>query len=92
MSCPDAQGRSRFRRLGIVTTFSLPDGRTLAAEPMSDGYWNLRIEGEPHADIVGQPLNSTLADLVGYNVAHEEWPAWVDDLAREIQAEFETHT
>ena len=56
---------------------------------MPDGYWSLRIESDPNADIVGQPLNSTLADLVGYDVANEEWPAWVDDLAREIQAEDE---
>jgi hypothetical protein len=78
--------------LGLVTNFSLPDGRTLAAEPMPDGDWPLRIEREPQAEIVGQPLNAALADLVGYNIAHEEWPAWVDDLAREIQAEFENRT
>lgn len=77
--------------MGILTTFSLPDGRTLAAEPMPDGYWYLRIDGEPHSEMAGWPLNSTLAELVGYNIAHEDWPSWIDDLAREIQAEFDNH-
>ena len=80
-----------MRRLGPLTTFSLPDGRSLAAEPTSDGEWHLRMEGEPHAELVGWPLNSALAELVGYDIAHEEWPAWIDDLAREIQAESEKH-
>jgi hypothetical protein len=69
-----------------VIKHRLPDGRTLAAEPWPDQYWHLRIEGEPGAEIVGWPLNSTLAELLGYDVAHEEWPIWIDDLAREIDA------
>jgi hypothetical protein len=69
-----------------VTKHPLPDGRTLAAEAWPDGSWNLSIEGEPAAEIVGWPLNSTLAELLGYAVAHEEWPAWIDDLAREIES------
>jgi hypothetical protein len=53
---------------------------------MPDGYWYLRIDGEPTAEIVGAPLNSTLAELLGYAVAHERWPVWIDDLAREIES------
>jgi hypothetical protein len=69
-----------------LTRHLLPGGRTLTAESWPDGYWCLRIEDEPHAEIVGMPLNSTLAELLGYAVAHEEWPDWIDDLAREIEA------
>jgi hypothetical protein len=72
-----------------MAAFSLPDGRSLAAEPIDDGYWNLRIVGEPHTETVGWPLTPTLAEVVGYDIANEDWPAWVDDLAREIQARFE---
>jgi hypothetical protein len=67
-----------------MATFALPDGRTLTAEPFDDRMWSLRIEGEPHAEIVGWPLNATLAELLGYRIAHEEWPPWIDDLAQEI--------
>jgi hypothetical protein len=38
------------------------------------------------AEVIGWPLASTLADLLGYNVAHEDWPPWIDDLAREIES------
>ncbi len=72
-----------------MTKHPLPDGRTLVAEPWPDGDWYLAIEGEPYAEIVGRPLNSTLPDLLGYNVAHEEWPAWIDDLAQEIESKTE---
>jgi hypothetical protein len=74
-------------RVDALTTHPLADGRTLIAEPMPNGDWHLRIEGEPGAEIIGWPLNSTLADLLGYAVAHEDWPTWVDDLARQIDSE-----
>jgi hypothetical protein len=38
-----------------------------------------------HREVVGEPLQSTLADLLGYSVAHDEWPSWIDDLAAEIE-------
>jgi hypothetical protein len=25
-----------------------------------------------------------LADLLGYDVAHEEWPRWIDELANRL--------
>jgi hypothetical protein len=54
----------------------LPDGRAVEVEPMPDGhYWRLRIEGDPESEIVGTPLQSTLAELLGYNVGHEDWPS-----------------
>jgi hypothetical protein len=36
---------------------------------------------------VGHPLNSTLAELLGWNVAHEEWPEWINQLAEQIDAD-----
>jgi hypothetical protein len=69
-----------------MATLALPDGRTLVAEWVDDRMGSLRIEGEPHAEIAGWPLNSTLAELLGYHVAHQEWPSWIHDLAREIEA------
>ena len=70
----------------MVATYPLPDGRTLIAEPHgTEGDWHLLIEGERDAEVVGQPLNSSLADLLGHHVAHEEWPSWIDDLAAEVE-------
>jgi hypothetical protein len=47
--------------------------------------WHLRLGDEPQGEIVGTPLQSTLAELLGYEVAHEMWPDWVDDAAAEIE-------
>jgi hypothetical protein len=69
-----------------MVIYALPDGRLLEVErlPSDDAYWHLRIKGEADAEIVGTPLASTLAELLGYQVAHEEWPEWIDDLAAEV--------
>ena len=69
-----------------MAKYPLPDGRTLIAERHgTEGDWHLLIEGEQDAELVGRPLNSALAELLGYDVAHEEWPSWIDDLAAEIE-------
>ena len=47
-------------------------------------HWHLRVTDEPAAEIVVTRLNSTLAQLLGYEVAHDEWPKWIDDLASQI--------
>jgi hypothetical protein len=53
---------------------------------LPDGHWELELEGaKVDRRIVGWPLNSTLADLVGYHVGREDWPGWIDQLADEIQ-------
>ncbi len=66
----------------------LPDGRVLLVHGrLSDGSWELELEGEPSAWIVGWPLNATVADLVGYHVGQEEWPDWIDQLAVQIEAD-----
>jgi hypothetical protein len=74
--------------------FPLPDGRVLLAgiadesggdSPELGPLWELQIEGREEA-VVGHPLNSTLADLLGWNVAHDEWPKWVDQLAQRIES------
>ena len=49
--------------------------------------WHLELEGVEGAEIAGFPLESTLAELLGYRVAHEEWPTWVTRLAEELTAE-----
>ena len=76
--------------------YPLPDGRTLLAgitdesggdAPELGPLWELQIEGEDEAVSVGHPLNSTLAELLGWNVAHEEWPPWIDQLAHTIEAD-----
>ena len=69
----------------------LPDGRTLIVNRLttdSEGRisWECWIEGDPTTVIVGWPLDSTLADLLGYDVAHEDWPEWINTLAAEIEA------
>jgi hypothetical protein len=51
---------------------------------MPDGHWELELEGVEDAVCVGWPLNEALADLLGYDVAQEEWPVWIDRLAEEI--------
>jgi hypothetical protein len=58
----------------------------LIVEIRPDTTWHLRIEGNPSAEIIGSPLDSTLAELLGYSVAHEEWPDWIDVLARDIES------
>jgi hypothetical protein len=72
--------------------FLLPDNRMIEArvfddmpeEPGPGPLWELRLsEGE---SIVGRPLNSALAELLGHDVAHAQWPTWIDDLAEEIEA------
>jgi hypothetical protein len=77
-------------------SYPLPDGRVLLAgvfdesggdSPELGPLWELQIAGEDGAVGIGHPLNSTLADLLGWNVAHEEWPEWVDRLARKIEAD-----
>jgi hypothetical protein len=71
--------------------YELPDGRRLTArildvapEPETEHlgpFWELELDGEVS---VGHPLNSTLADLLGWNVADEDWPTWIDELAARI--------
>jgi hypothetical protein len=70
---------------------TLPDGRVLVASPLPeepDGrvFWECWIEGDASAVRLGCPLESTLADLVGYDVAHDELPDWIGLMAREIEA------
>jgi hypothetical protein len=75
-----------------VRTHPLPDGRSLNVERMPDNAsWHLRIEGDPSAELVGTPLNSALAELLGYRVAHEEWPEWIENLAIEIEGSVGGH-
>lgn len=72
-----------------MARYGLPDGRFLIVEPHDTkpqgGYWSCVVSGEEGLPIVGTPLNSTIAETLGYDVAHEQWPAWIDDLAAQIE-------
>ena len=51
----------------------------------ADSGWCCWIEGrEDDQWIGGWTLNGAIADLVGYDIAHEEWPTWIDRWADEI--------
>jgi hypothetical protein len=49
--------------------------------------WHLQIQGSDQIVIIGHPLESTLAELLGYKPAHDEWPDWVTELASRIEAD-----
>ncbi|MGH9197094.1 MAG: hypothetical protein ACRD1T_15310 [Acidimicrobiia bacterium] len=74
--------------------YPLPDGRVLLARiadesggdvPELGPQWELQIQGQEGNVIVGHPLNTALAELLGWKVAHEEWPEWIDRLADQIE-------
>jgi hypothetical protein len=69
-----------------VLRYVLPDGRTVLVERLAnDLHWHLQLEGEPTTELVGAPLQSALAELLGYAVARQSWPSWLDDCAAEIE-------
>jgi hypothetical protein len=69
-----------------LRSYQLPHGRRLQAGIRDNGRdvphlgpnRELRIGLDT---LVGHPLKSALAELLGRNPAHEIWPHWVDDLA-----------
>lgn len=63
---------------------TLDDGRTLIAQALDEPDWEVWIEGDPQAVCVGWPLPAVIADVLGYNPAHDEWPEWIDRWAEEI--------
>jgi hypothetical protein len=96
VSAPDG-----VQNVEVDRTYPLPDGRVVIARtfdatggeaPDRGPMWELQIQRVDEAVIVGHPLNSTLAELLGYAVAHERWPHWIDDLAQEIEASFGGHS
>ena len=72
--------------------YVLPDGRIVVVERLADDeYWHLQLEGDEASEIVGEPLQSTLAELLGFDVVHDSWPSWVDDCAAEIERSLWRH-
>ena len=76
-------------------TWTLSDGRVLhvalqglggpgEGKGYRRGWWECYIP-ESDSQVLGSPLPSTLAALLGYDVAHDEWPEWIDQLAEEIE-------
>jgi hypothetical protein len=77
----------------VSRTFVLPDDRILAVALFDSRrfgpMWELSITpGTSNETCAGKQLPSSLADLLGYRVAHEQWPSWIDDLASEIERAF----
>jgi len=68
-----------------MLSYQLPDGRLLLVERTADdAHWHLQLPATSEK-IVGEPLRSALAALLGYSVAHEDWPPWLDNFAAEIE-------
>ena len=77
--------------------YKLPDGAELWAGVVDESggdvpelgpIWEVHLPGVELEEAAGHPLNSLLADVLGWNVAHEEWPSWIDDLAAAIEADW----
>lgn len=88
--------RDRMQNSEMDGTYALPDGRVVIARvivplggdaPELGPMWELEIQGFDGAVIVGHPVQSALAELLGYNVAQEEWPRWIGDVALRIEAD-----
>jgi hypothetical protein len=66
---------------------TLDDGREVVVAREGELGWAVWIDGQQDTSIVvGRPLAPTIADAIGYDVAHEEWPTWIDQWASEIEA------
>jgi hypothetical protein len=65
----------------------LPDGRILRAT-LNGPFWTCELEGKGEAVVSGGNsgvlTGAMLADLLGYDVVHEEWPRWIDELANRL--------
>jgi hypothetical protein len=64
-----------------VTTHELPNGEILIVHGLGEAGWHLQIDDR---EIIGWPLNATLAELLGFRVGQEDWPTWIDRVAEEI--------
>jgi hypothetical protein len=75
-----------------MASYQLPDGRLLLVERTpDDGHWHLQLPATSE-EIVGEPLQSALAELLGFSVARDDWPSWLDDLAMEIERSLWRHS
>jgi hypothetical protein len=63
---------------------TLPDGRTVIVQRETDKEWLSFIEDQPDSSVIGWPLAGVIADCLGYDTAHDEWPTWIDEWANEI--------
>jgi hypothetical protein len=75
-----------------MASYRLPDGRLLLVERTDeDAHWHLQLPATSE-EIVGEPLQSTLAALLGFPVAHDDWPSWLGDFAAEIERSLWRHS
>jgi hypothetical protein len=77
--------------------YKLPDGAVVWAGVLDESggespelgpLWEVKVEGAHPEEAAGHPLNSLLADVLGWHVAHEDWPAWIDELAAAIESDW----
>jgi hypothetical protein len=77
--------------------YELPDERTLLVrvfdeagwdKPQLGPAWELMIDGDEDSVGIGHPLDSNLAEVLGWDIAKDDWPTWVDQLAERIAADF----
>jgi hypothetical protein len=88
-----AQSRGRLSRrfasqtVVMVETHRLPDGRVLrCVVEGADRRWTCWLEDRPDRPVSGWPLEGVIAEVVGFNPAHDELPDWVVELAARIAA------
>jgi hypothetical protein len=69
--------------------FTAPDGQAFCAEQDGDwfGFW---LEGQPDRWEASERkfVVPTLASTLGFDIAHDELPDWIDDLAATVVAAF----
>jgi hypothetical protein len=64
------------------------DGRDVVVERHDNGLWFVRIEGgvRAHEFSGGDSLDSgMIAEVLGYDIVHDEYPDWIDAWANEIK-------
>jgi hypothetical protein len=70
------------------STRGLANGRVLRVT-LDRQYWICELEGAGEAVVSsgerGRLTGAMLADLLGYDVANEEWPVWIDELASRLE-------
>lgn len=80
-----------------MRAYKLPDGAEVwvgildesgGDAPELGPLWEVRLPGVKPEEAAGHPLDSLLAAALGWNVAHEAWPSWIDDLAVVIEADW----
>jgi hypothetical protein len=73
--------------VNVPHTYNLDDGRELSVAIESD-RWSAWISGDERTQVVGFPLIGVIAEVLGFNPAHDEPSGEVLDLVRRVKADF----